>query len=285
MSSFGCYDTGIDTDELPYNESSRKREDFPLAINCAGVISTDVPFVTNNPTARVDYYLMYLVEGNLTVHLPDGDYYAKPFEAFIFPPEFMYKYTYSGGKPLRYYWLHFSGSEVEKRLEEFDFGNLPTHFKVGFEERISDEYKAIFDAFSTADQYRDYELSCRMGSILTLFKRSSLSAKCKTPLYHSLHFISSSYNQNITVEQLASMECISPSRYSVLFKQQTGTSPIEYVTRIRMKNAATLLTTTNMSVGNIALMVGYPDNHFFSKTFKARMGFSPLHYRKLYTKQ
>ena len=82
MNSFGYYVSGKNDGEFPYNESSRVRSDYPLAINCAGVISTDVPFVTNNPTGREDYYLLYVVEGKLTVHMPERICNAAPFSFF-----------------------------------------------------------------------------------------------------------------------------------------------------------------------------------------------------------
>ena len=119
MNSFGYYVSGKNDGEFPYNESSRVRSDYPLAINCAGVISTDVPFVTNNPTGREDYYLLYVVEGKLTVHMPERICNAAPFDAFIFPPGYRYKYSYSGGNPIRYYWLHFPAVILMS-----DFGNL-----------------------------------------------------------------------------------------------------------------------------------------------------------------
>ena len=56
-----------DTKSDGLNFNSRKSSDLPLMINCAGTISLSAPFTTYNSLGRQDFYLMYIVEGKLTL--------------------------------------------------------------------------------------------------------------------------------------------------------------------------------------------------------------------------
>lgn len=63
-----------------------------------------------------------------------------------------------------------------------------------------------------------------------------------------------------------------------LFKKEIGSSPLEYLTRLRMKKAETMLTTTRVqeyTVAEIAGMCGYDDALYFSRVFKKYYGCSP----------
>ena len=64
------------------------------------------------------------------------------------------------------------------------------------------------------------------------------------------------------------------------FKQQVGTSPVQYILSLRMVNAQSLLEQTNYSVGEIAAIVGYDNPLYFSRVFHKEMGVSPMQYRK-----
>ena len=57
---------------------------------------------------------------------------------------------------------------------------------------------------------------------------------------------------------------------------------MEYVLSLRVQRAQRLLTTTNQSVGEIALATGFYDQSHFTKRFNKAVGMTPLAYRKKY---
>ena len=59
---------------------------------------------------------------------------------------------------------------------------------------------------------------------------------------------------------------ISPSYFSSIFKQETGTTFVEYLTKVRIDKACELLRCTNSRTAEIGEQVGYSDPHYFSAT-------------------
>lgn len=69
-----------------------------------------------------------------------------------------------------------------------------------------------------------------------------------------------------------------------LFKKETNMSVLEYVTEQRILRAKELLLSTDSSIENIAVQLGYYNYTYFMKVFKRNMGMSPGQYRKQYGK-
>ena len=65
-----------------------------------------------------------------------------------------------------------------------------------------------------------------------------------------------------------------------LFKKQTQTSIINYITTYRLEKAKELLLNPDIPVGTVALKVGYGNYSYFSKLFKDVVGCTPNEYRK-----
>jgi len=65
------------------------------------------------------------------------------------------------------------------------------------------------------------------------------------------------------------------------FKKETGKTPLEYLTEIRINNAKQLLADNkHISIGAVAQSCGFSDSLYFSTCFKKHTGLSPLAYRK-----
>ena len=78
---------------------------------------------------------------------------------------------------------------------------------------------------------------------------------------------------------LATLVNLSRSRFRHLFKQQTGTSPRQYLRELRFRKAEFMLATTFMSVKEIAEAIGLVSLTHFMKDFKQRHGMTPREYR------
>ena len=85
--------------------------------------------------------------------------------------------------------------------------------------------------------------------------------------------------QRWTVAGLASGAAVSRSVLDERFRQVLGRSPIRYLTEWRMHLAEDLLSTTDLTIFDIARRVGYVSEEAFSRAFKRERGLSPSHWR------
>lgn len=93
-------------------------------------------------------------------------------------------------------------------------------------------------------------------------------------------FIDEHYQDaDLSVDRLCDFLHVSQSYFSTVFRQETGSSYVQYLTEVRMTHAVRLLQETDDKTYIIARKVGYEDPNYFSHVFKKRFGTSPVKYR------
>ena len=83
----------------------------------------------------------------------------------------------------------------------------------------------------------------------------------------------------MTVDQLVDLACVSRRTFEQWFRKEVGRSPGEEILRVRVERAKRLLTTSELSMSQIARMVGYEQTAGFSKFFRRETGTSPRKFR------
>lgn len=106
---------------------------------------------------------------------------------------------------------------------------------------------------------------------------TKLLENCSTA---SMRYISDHYDEPITVKQLAEIENYNVTYFNDWFKQQTGFTPSLYLRYIRINKAKELLVETDLSIMEIAAMVGYSNNSTLTRAFHSLMGMTPKDYRE-----
>jgi len=79
---------------------------------------------------------------------------------------------------------------------------------------------------------------------------------------------------------LAALVNLSPSRFRHLFKQETGTTPAQYLKEFRLRKAEKMLRTTFLSIKQILKQVGIASNAHFVRDFRQKYGTTPTAYRR-----
>ena len=95
-----------------------------------------------------------------------------------------------------------------------------------------------------------------------------------------MNYVNLNVAEPLTLESLAAMCFISPSYLSALFKQETGSTLIDYINTQRVNRAAQLLVQNNHTIAAVAEEVGILDVNYFTKIFKKTLGVTPTRYRR-----
>ncbi len=91
----------------------------------------------------------------------------------------------------------------------------------------------------------------------------------------ALRLIHTNYHETISVDNLANLVNMSPSVFHRTFKEVTASSPIQYIKKIRLDKAKSLLINENLQISEAAVKVGYESSSQFSREFKRYFGNSP----------
>lgn len=118
------------------------------------------------------------------------------------------------------------------------------------------------------------------SSMLDLIRyASNLLFQKNTP--QSIQYIHDNYNKQLKVESLALIEHFNVSYYCEWFYNQTGMTPNAYIQKIRLEKAKELLEGSNLTVLEIAQLVGYSHQSSLTRLFQKIERLNPACYRKM----
>lgn len=138
-------------------------------------------------------------------------------------------------------------------------------------ERAAEDSCQVSGGLKTYEEYTLEKLKYRM---------KKLDSKIDPRIQVVVDYIALHPTEKYTPERMAQMAELSKQRFSHLFKEQLGKSPMMYIKEIRMTNAARRLLVNDDNVSDIAYSVGYEDPNYFIREFKKAFGYTPNQYRK-----
>ena len=96
----------------------------------------------------------------------------------------------------------------------------------------------------------------------------------------SIRYIRKNYRDKITLEETAQEVGLSPNYFSRIFNEKMNISFSAYINRLRVEQAQKLLLNTSLPIIEVAGLVGFDEQSYFSKVFKSVTHLSPGQYRK-----
>ncbi|QEN08235.1 helix-turn-helix domain-containing protein [Oceanispirochaeta crateris] len=99
-------------------------------------------------------------------------------------------------------------------------------------------------------------------------------------IYQTIQYINKNYAEKVTLDEVASSVYLSPAYFSKIFKEEMKCNFNAYLNQVRINKSKNLLINSKFSLVEIAGMVGYEDQSYFTKVFKKMTDLSPGKYRE-----
>lgn len=262
----------------------------PLIVTSCGYYKVENgPVIkTNRPKGRRDYQLLYIIEGKAHFYFDGVERIVHKGEMVLFRPYDHQSYFYYPRDKCQVYWVHFTGSEVDKIL---DYYKLPNDRNI-FYSSTSPDYQWLFEQMIRELQlcrtnYKEL-LTMNLRHIFLLIHRyvkehSKSGSGSINEIEHAIRHFNVHYKKNINIEEYAKSLHISPCWFNRRFKQITKVTPLQYILSLRIANAKSLLEAKDYNITEIAFEVGFNDPLYFTRVFSKSVGITPTEYRKIYS--
>lgn len=271
---------------LDFKDKSR-----PLIVGSCGTyrLSSHPKMPTYRPKGRLDYQIIYIASGVGHFHFDktENETIVPAGNIVLYRPKELQKYEYYGEDKTEVYWIHFTGSDVKNILRKYGLKDKERIFHVGSSMEYERIFKMIINELQRCQDNYEEMLTLLLTHLLIVFDRELSRKRVITNEYmdremdNAVSYFSENYNKDISIEQYAESRGMSVSWFIRNFKKFIGTAPMQFIVSMRINNAQILLEQTNYTINEIAKIVGYDDQLYFSRLFRKQKGFSPSQYRKI----
>ncbi|MBR3949774.1 MAG: helix-turn-helix transcriptional regulator [Oscillospiraceae bacterium] len=235
------------------------------------------------PHAHSYAELFYIVGGDGQFRIEDKLYPVKANQLVIVTPNVIHTEVSYEAHPLEYIVLGIEGltlaanREQDSRYRILDYrggGDVLTCLRHILQETQSAQpgYEAICQA------YMEILILRLMRS--TSFAVTGASPKVSHQCATIRHYIDTHYKENLTLDLLADYAHVNKYYLAHAFKEEYGLSPINYLISRRIEESKYLLRETDMSLSQIARILGFSSPSYFSQSFRRVEGMAPMEYRK-----
>ena len=191
-------------------------------------------------------------------------------------------YSYAASDGLEFTWLLFNGLNARTFYQKI----LQARGRKAFSPSAPAEIAQLLDSLLSgcAEDARLSEAQCsqlihRLLCLL-LLDESSASREDSDRIAQAIRYMNRHLFEPISVQDAAAAASLSPSHFSRQFKARTGYSPYEYIVLRRIDKAKYMLSSTELSVKEIAYATGYNSEENFIHSFRKNVGIAPGLFRK-----
>jgi len=261
----------------------------PLRINSCGLTEgkkdAESDLLINRPQGRRDYQLLYIWRGQGRYLLDGRERLLSAGTVLLYRPGVPQIYSYRAIDRCGVGWIHFTGTLAQPLLERSGLLEHPVA-QVGQLPEINRLLGRIIREYQRQEpQYQDQVAAYFIQMITLIGRRLCQQADMSgyeraQRVRNVMEYLHEHYSETLNVESCAQLCALSRYHFIHVFRQYTGQSPYAYLTDIRLTEAARLLSSTALPVGEIARRSGYEDALYFSRLFKKKYGQSPSAFRE-----
>ncbi len=256
----------------------REIQKYPFYVELAGITLPDIKYEIKRENSDV-YVLEYVMEGSGHVEVDSKVFSPSKGDVYLLPKGSRHHYYSSKETPFKKIWMNINGPLCDSLIqcyglsgkylfEKIDLFDLFEHFLNICRQRDMNT-KNLFEKCSIVFLKIIQKLS-RYGEEIIPYDKQAVKAKnyCDINIY-----------QKLTVEEVAQYINISVSQLNRIFKKEFGTTVYAYILDNKISTAKSLLSGTAMTISEIAFLLNFADEHYFSNIFKIKAHMTPTEFR------
>lgn len=204
-------------------------------------------------------------------------------DLFLLFPGVWHRYTPDAKSGWDEQWLGFNGPLAGRFLNKPFFSAKKPVLRIGLDESLRQRFidlvnDIIRDPAGTPFSSTG-DLIKILGIVLERIQSVGAKGRMSNVIREAQNHILRQASSSIDFESMAQQLGIGYSSFRHRFKQQTGVSPIQFQSSIRLNRAKDLLVSTDLSVSEIATICGFENIYYFSRHFTEKLGIPPTAYR------
>ncbi len=256
-----------------------------LEVNsCERQFLSDQDYTMLRERGRVDYHILYITKGFCITEFDGKEYRVGAGNIILYMPHERQKYSFNAVDGSVSCYIHFSGTGCEEILKRFGF--LGKHIiYVGLSSKLENIFTRMADEYALKKEFYVDSCTALLWQFLAVagrfakYHRDEINIVNENAVDNVCRYMHKNFSENNDVKFYADMCNLSVSRFTHVFKASTGTSPRQYVIKIKLDIAQQLLENTNLGISEIAMAVGIEDGNYFSRLVKKRTGHSPKYFK------
>lgn len=255
-------------------------KDIRVYPSCSRIVNCSPGWQGNTVSSSNKFF--YVLEGSIVLNIADQNYIVRKNQLALLPANVHHSFWLLPGVNLTMIDFVF---HVETNGEELFsyFDCAASNHVITFPEKdIMDIHNTMINA-SGGDFFSYMIWSAEIAKLCALYIKARVDKEnAKEEFAEVISYMRTHIAEDMPLEVLAKKTHYDPTYFSAKFKKEIGMSPLKYFARMRAKEAAHLICTTDMPLPAIANAVGFSNIYYFKRFFLQQMGVEPERYKNVF---
>lgn len=228
-----------------------------------------------------------ILQGEGIICIDKKPIHPKAGQLYLLPSNTLQTFSTAASNPYRKYFCHFEISCQETDL--FELIRLPLCVDSSDPEKAQALFREMIEAYHGDDILSALKAKQAVLNLLCHYLEccppetiSLVAQDFDSPLSDAILYVQNHLSEQITVPEMAQAAGYHVSYFTQLFQKRMGMSPGQFIQKKKSDTAAQLLTSTDLSIAEIADSLGFGSPFYFSSFFKKQTGMTPSSYRNIY---
>lgn len=228
--------------------------------------------------------LYYIRDGYGYVDIDGERYYPVKDQLLLIPARSTVSFGTINKEPYTKYWIHFDAKVGD--INFFEIVKTQLLLNLPDNQEVINDFETIIQNQYVKKHTAELRQCAALMDLLAIFLEHVPEDKIyieESPvekLNTVVAYIEANLNRDISVEEMSRIVHFHPNYFIKFFRNHMGSSPVQYVNKLKVEKAKALLTDTDRSIYEISQQLGYNEPGYFSKIFKQHVGRTPREFRK-----